>query len=75
MFIQHKTIKYKSTPLQKKYSLSVLHILKSPILLDNNAIKVYSIKMTERVLNKSSNKNIGTIYLELLAQYKMIQKL
>lgn len=31
--------------------------------------------MTETVLNKSSNKNVGTIYLELLAQCTMIQKL
>ena len=31
--------------------------------------------MTERVLNESSNKNLGTMYLELLAQNKMIQKL
>lgn len=31
--------------------------------------------MTETVLNKSSNKSLGTIYLELLAQYKMIHKL
>lgn len=36
---QHKTIKYKFTPLQKKYSLSVL-AFKTPILLDNNAIKL-----------------------------------
>lgn len=31
--------------------------------------------MTEKTLNKSSNTDLDIIYLELLAQYKTIQKL
>lgn len=73
MFTQHKNIKYKFTPLQKniaqRYSIfKTLNFTGQ----SSNKIKVHFIKMIKTELNKCSNKNLGTIYLELLAQYKMI---